>query len=124
MDDIDFKTKYLMYKAKYLNLKNKVIKVDQKGGSDGVIDVILFKGEHCGYCKKFLPTWNALQKSLVSNKRYNFITYDNELNKEMFEKYDINGVPTIYLKQGDTTRLYDGERDLDSLLYFELILIF
>ena len=112
-DTLDFKTKYLMYKAKYINLKKQ-----QKGGGDDKIDIILFKGEYCGHCKRFMPVWNTLNKYYVNDSRYNFLTYDAEKNKDIFNQYKIDGVPTIYVLKGNDKKMYDGPRDLDSLKSF------
>lgn len=111
MDDIDFKTKYLMYKSKYLNLKNNM---KQSGG--GKDNIILFKSENCGHCQRFKPTWNILQQQFAGN--HNFITYDYKENPEKIEEYKIEGFPTIYRESGNNKYIFEGERNIDNLISF------
>jgi len=115
MDDIDFKTKYLMYKAKYLDLKKNK---PQLGGGDSnqKDDIILFKSESCGHCKIFKPTWNALQKQFTG--KHNFITYDYLENPEKIEEFKVDGFPTIYRISGKNKYVFEGERDIDNLIAF------
>lgn len=115
MDDIDFKTKYLMYKAKYLDLK-KNKKQTGGGSSDNKDNIILFKSENCGYCQKFKPTWEALQKQFAG--KHNFITYDYEENPEKIKEYNIEGFPTIYRVNGNNKYIFEGDRDPDNLIAF------
>ena len=93
MDDIDFKTKYLMYKAKYLNLKNN--RTQSGGGNNNKDDVILFKSEDCGHCKD-LKTWEALQKQFAG--KHNFITYDYKENPEKMEEFNMKDFNYISCK--------------------------
>jgi thiol-disulfide isomerase/thioredoxin len=119
MDDIDFKTKYLMYKAKYLSLKNKSTLEPTKqtgGGENSKDDIILFKSENCGHCKRFKPTWEVLEKQFTC--KHNFITYDYEKNPDKMKEFNINGVPTIYRISGENKYMFEGERDLDNLVAF------
>ena len=115
MDDIDFKTKYLMYKAKYLNLKNNM-KQSGGGNNDKKDNIILFKSEDCGHCQKFKPTWEALQKQFTG--KHNFITYDYKENPEKMEEFNIEGFPTIYRVSGENKYVFEGERDIDNLVAF------
>lgn len=106
--NIDYKNKYLKYKTKYLSIKNNM-----QGGSDK-IDVILFKAEWCGYCKKFSPTWERV-KDEYKNK-YNFVTYDSDKNKNEIKEWGVNGFPSIYFKKGDKVIEYTGSREYDNFV--------
>ena len=111
MEDINFKTKYLMYKAKYLDLKKKL---NQNGG--GKDDIILFKSERCGHCIRFKPTWEAL-KNKYSGK-HNFITYDHNKNLDKITEFNIEGFPTIYRISGENKYIFEGERNIENLIAF------
>jgi len=112
-EEIDFKTKYLIYKSKYINLK----KNNQIGGNNENKDnIILFKSENCGHCTKFMPTWNILKNKYSS--KHNFITYDNNTNPDKMKEYDIEGVPTIYREKGNNKYIFTGERNIDNLIAF------
>ena len=104
--------KYLKYKAKYMNLKQKV----QTGGSMNKNDIMLFKMNNCGYCTQFMPVWQHLIKEF-SNK-YNFITYDSTKDINKVNEYNVNGFPTLIKKNGNTLTQYDGDRDYESVKYF------
>jgi len=102
--------KYLMYKAKYLNLKyNKI------GGGDK-INVILFKADWCGHCIKFKPQWEEISKK-YSNK-YNFITYDADKDTKVFNKYKVEAFPTIMIEDNKVVREYDGDRTIKDISEF------
>ena len=109
--DIQFKTKYLKYKSKYIDLKNS-LNLNMIGGGDK-IDIMLFKADWCGHCKSFKPTWTQLENQF--NKKFNFITYDNEINKDVVEKMKVNGFPTIMFKDGNEIQEYNGSREYDAL---------
>ena len=106
----NFKEKYLMYKAKYVHLKNNP---PMRGGGDNDIEVLLFKAEWCGHCKRFKSTWDKLKENF-SNK-YKFIAYDADNDKDIIEKYNVQGFPTIKFKKGDKVVEYQGSRDIESL---------
>ncbi len=111
----DFKQKYLMYKAKYLNLKNNPPKMFQTGGSalGDKPKVMLFKADWCGHCKRFLPTWTSISQKYQN--KYDFMIYDvdNEAHAEYFKQYDINGYPTIKFEYNGNVVEYKGERSPD-----------
>uniref|UniRef100_A0A6C0HW41 Thioredoxin domain-containing protein n=1 Tax=viral metagenome TaxID=1070528 RepID=A0A6C0HW41_9ZZZZ len=107
----DYTTKYLKYKAKYVNLKNSLNKSMSGGGNK--IQILLFKADWCGHCKTFKPTWEALSKQY--NTKYEFITYDADKERDKFEKYKVDSFPTIKIKNGDDIIDYDGERSVEGL---------
>ncbi len=111
----DYTQKYLKYKNKYLELKKKLDKKAMSGGG-GKVDIMLFKADWCGHCKNFKPTWDAVS-SAYKNK-YNFITYDADKQREVFEKYKVDGFPTVLVKQGDNIIPFDGERSFEDLSNF------
>ena len=106
---IDYFSKYIKYKNKYISLKNNM-----SGGTKSDIKVILFSADWCGHCKKFKPEWEKLKKKL-SNK-YTFINY-KDTDKETTE-WKINGFPTIYIANKDHASQYYGERQVDAITEF------
>jgi len=82
--------------------------------------LIYFYAEWCGYCKQFLPTWNAMESEIVRDD-LNLVKFSCVANKEKCEKIDIiQGYPTIILYKPDTheTIRFEGERSRASLLNF------
>lgn len=111
----DFKAKYLMYKAKYLHLKNNPPKTFQSGGgSEEKAKVLLFKATWCGHCTRFEPIWKSVS-SKYSNK-YDFQVYDVDEpeHKEYFKQYNIKGYPTIKFEHKGDVIEYKGERTADA----------
>ena len=133
--------KYLKYKSKYLKLKTYL---KQSGGSSGSIivqdkndendenyyvghdleddmendklTIYLFKASWCGHCKNFRSTWNSVANHFSGN--VNFITYDSDTNTKPVKEWKISGFPTIIMRNGQSAREYNGDRDLDSLINY------
>ena len=110
----NYKLKYLKYKKKYLDLKNRQNHT-QTGGSDNKANLILFKAEWCGHCQNFKPTWESLQKN-ISN--VNFITYDADSNESEMQKYNVEGFPTLMLEKDQKLIEFNKERNIDNILEF------
>tara|TARA_B100001093_G_C26719230_1_gene967064 strand:- start:383 stop:742 length:360 start_codon:yes stop_codon:yes gene_type:complete len=112
-----YHSKYLKYKKKYLDLKNKM---DQSGGANienksNKATMYLFKADWCPHCKKFLPLWKEL------SKKYNNIDYktmDSEKNKKQIQQWEISGYPTIILKVDNKAIEYNGPRTLENISEF------
>ena len=115
----DYRSKYLKYKKKYLVLK-QVEKSMTGGGnqeSSESPEVYLFKAEWCGHCKAFKPVWNELNKKYKS--KYTFKTFDADANKNDMQKWQIQGFPTIMLKNKDGQVIeFRGSRDIETLSDF------
>jgi thiol-disulfide isomerase/thioredoxin len=101
---------YKKYKLKYLALKQQKA---QSGGGERV-NVILFKAEWCGWCKKFQPTWEKLEKFYSS--KYNFTTYDADKNTKEVEKYEVDGFPSIKFEYKGKVVPYEGDRSESHLI--------
>ena len=112
----DYNQKYLKYKKKYIDLKNKTINNQLGGGNEK--NIFLFKAEWCGHCKTFLPTWEKLEGEYKNNKKINFVTFDSEKNKVEQIMYNIKGYPSILIQTGNGTKEYQGNRSEESLRDF------
>ena len=78
--------------------------------------LILFHADWCGHCKQFMPTWDEF-KTRINSEEYNIIKIESA--KPLVQRIrGLQGFPTIYYIHGDITLEYDGDRDLESLLYF------
>ena len=109
----DYKTKYLKYKAKYLNLKKSK---EMRGGGNDKIKIILFKADWCGHCKNFKPTWEAVSKQY--NNKFEFIVYDADKERSKFEEYKVDAFPTVIIKRGEEKTEYKGERSFEDFNNF------
>lgn len=111
--------KYLKYKSKYLNLRTKKVSSSNfkmLGGGKGKIEIYLFKADWCPHCRGFKPIWDKLASELKS--KYEFITVDADKDKDIIEKWKIQGFPTIIKKEGDKATEYIGPRDEMSVKEF------
>ncbi len=118
--DQDYNKKYLKYKEKYLALQKEYDellknKKNLKGGSNKV-DIMLFKADWCGHCKNFKPTWEKVAE--IYNKKFNFIVYDADKQREKFNEYKVDAFPTVLVKNGSNIIPYDGERSFEDLTNF------
>ena len=104
----------------------KVIdKVDTKSLNTIIKDIsehgciLLYHWNDCGYCKRFMPTWQELKDTYGNVKQF----YEIELSTirqspETFKS--ITGFPTIVVYTGDGSAKirYEQERDFDSIAKF------
>lgn len=114
---------YKKYKNKYINLQNSLKNNSQVGGAkeneEDKKDVFLFKADWCPHCQGFLPAWDKLKANY--GKKYNFITYDGDKNKEEVESWKIQGFPTIIVKKNNKENEameYVGPNEYGSVLNF------
>ena len=81
--------------------------------------VVLFYAPWCGHCKRFKPQWDSL---MAKNHGIKLIDVNCDKNKELAEKHNIKGFPTIkYLPKGlDVSEgsEYNGDRSEESLNEF------
>jgi protein disulfide-isomerase A1 len=76
--------------------------------------IVLFHRPDCGYCRKLKPEWAKFEKmSSIETQQI-----DINDHKDLADKYNIQGVPTIILFKGETSIEYKGERTAESLLKF------
>jgi protein disulfide-isomerase-like protein len=136
---MDYNTKYLKYKEKYLVLQKEynelIAKKNMKGGNGNgnqisgmvltaekklpdntKITLILFKADWCGHCKTFKPTWDKISE--IYNKKFNFVTYDADKQTDKFKEYKVNAFPTVLVKNGNNLMSYEGDRSFDDLNNF------
>tara|TARA_R110002073_G_scaffold327408_1_gene508007 strand:+ start:89 stop:595 length:507 start_codon:yes stop_codon:yes gene_type:complete len=77
--------------------------------------LLYFYMEGCGYCKKFNPIWEELTNIIqdIKLKKIN-----GPQNKALAQKYSIRGYPTIILIKGKYKIVYQGARDIESIISF------
>lgn len=78
--------------------------------------LIFAYADWCGYCKKFMPEWNAFKD------KYMPVIDLRELNDkrdaEAIKNLGINGFPTIIYLNGSKKLVYEGERTAEGLEQF------
>lgn len=86
-------------------------------------DLYLFYTDWCPHCKKTKPEWAQLKKLYENGKKVNgytlnFIEVDCEANKELADKFDISGYPTIKLVKGNQVIEFDAKPDVKTMEKF------
>ena len=76
----------------------------------------------CGHCKNAKPEWDKLVKSKKAKAtgiKLVSIDAEDEQNKQLVEKYNIESFPTFILKKSDgNTVEYNDERTMKNMLSF------
>ena len=81
--------------------------------------LVLFYADWCGHCKKLKPTW----KECAEKAKENGLTMvqinvgeGTDKDKEISEKYSIDGYPTIILFKNGKPIPYDGPRTEEGFM--------
>jgi thiol:disulfide interchange protein len=85
--------------------------------SDKVL--VLFYADWCGHCTKLKPAWEeAATKANSEKKRMIQIDVGGKTaeQKELMDKYQIDGFPTILVFQQGVPTPYQGSRSVDAFL--------
>lgn len=116
MNTDSYKSKYYKYKQKYLMLKQVLSK--QTGGFDKdeeKPELMLFKAEWCGHCRRFKDSWEALKSHLP---KVDFVTYDADSNESIMKQYGVQSFPTLMLKKNNEILEFNQERNIDNIIEF------
>ena len=81
--------------------------------------IINFNASWCGWSQKLEPVWTKLINDM-KNKNIDVldIKCDLDKNKEICNKYEIDGYPMIKLFVDDQIHDYHGDRSLDDIKKF------
>ena len=90
--------------GKYDDYKNKPI-------------LFLFHADWCGHCHHFMPTFEKLRQEYVDSSILKVVKI-SDTNRELVEKYQIGGYPTIKLYDGNDVVEYTGGRDINNIREF------
>lgn len=79
--------------------------------------LVYFYADWCGFCKKFKPIWDELKEHYKKKDVSNFELKEFEsANKEMMEKYKIDGYPTLKLISKEGVVDYNEERIMKNII--------
>ncbi|XP_024967970.1 probable protein disulfide-isomerase A6 [Cynara cardunculus var. scolymus] len=88
---------------------------------DKTKDVLVeFYATWCGHCKSLAPIYETLATAYKNERDVVIANLDADRFKDLGEKYDISGYPTMKLfpKDNKAGEVYQGDRDLDSLVAY------
>ena len=77
-----------------------------------------FTAKWCGHCHHFLPIFEKLRQEYVDNSKLKCLNIDEENNRDLVEKYGIEGFPTIQLYDGKNFHDFTGGRDINNIRDF------
>jgi len=78
-----------------------------------------FNTTWCYWSKKLVPTWTRLIDEMQGKDiEILDIKCDLEQNKDLCERYQVDGYPSIKLIQGNKIYTYDGDRSLEDMKAF------
>lgn len=82
--------------------------------------LVLFYADWCGHCKNMKQDWiNAQNQITPEHMKQCNVGKNNEKSKEIMEKYDVKGFPTIIMFEGkQPTGTLEGRKESDFLDYF------
>jgi thiol-disulfide isomerase/thioredoxin len=82
------------------------------------IKVYNFNTEWCGYSRKFQPIWEDFADNVKNNMNIKAIDVkcDNDQNKDLCNKYNIQGFPTVIIVKNNQPHEYSGNRTVDDLI--------
>ena len=80
--------------------------------------LLLFYMDGCIHCVRFKPTWDEA-KHEIRSKGIDTLRIDGIKNKELSQKYGVQGFPTILYFNGKDIKPFDGnQRTKEKLLEF------
>jgi protein disulfide-isomerase-like protein len=103
--DSDAENNKLVKKSKYDDYKTKPI-------------LFLFSAKWCGHCHHFMPTFEKLKQEYTDDSKIKIINIDEEKNRDLVEKYGVEGFPTLKLYDGKQLYEYTGGRDINNIREF------
>lgn len=68
---------------------------------EGKKTIALFHATWCGYCKKFMPHFEAAMSELNGNSNMNLVLVDHDQHDGLSKKYEVEGFPTVVMINPD-----------------------
>ncbi len=80
--------------------------------------VVLFYRPFCIHCQRIKPEWDKFEEMADKDTIVEKVNMGEKANRDLYAKYNIEGVPTVMMFKGDKAVLYDGDRTAEDLLKF------
>lgn len=59
--------------------------------------VVMFSSQWCGYCQRFMPTFDSLKDTYKNEYNFVVIEAEDSTKENLFREYAIGGYPTVYI---------------------------
>lgn len=111
------------YNKKSLELL-EVKKEENKQKNDNIDNVTINKKlgvyytDWCGYSKQFLKQLESGLSDELKKNNIDVVLVDCEKNKDVCNAMGVEGFPTLILHTSNGNRIYNGQRDSNSILQF------
>lgn len=77
--------------------------------------MLIFYAPWCGHCKRMVDDITKLGETL-HNEGFSIGTINCDKHENVANQFKIEGFPTIYFSSNNKSEVYNGSRDLDSLV--------
>jgi thiol-disulfide isomerase/thioredoxin len=117
-DHFEFPTPDINYPLPYIVSNGGFVR--EGFNDDNMAKLKLFYANWCGYCTEFKPIFDGELKDLIlsSNIPVKLEAIDSDKNKELANKYNISGFPTLILEVNNNLIKYEGKRDARNIIEF------
>ena len=88
--------------------------------SKNKITIYYFYADWCSYCQKFKPEFEIFIKLINNDNNIIIKTINDCDNKELCNKFNITGFPSIIINYNDTNYIYNKEKNA-KILYNYII---
>ena len=109
----------ILYYVYNTYLKEGFESIDLNKETQSGKQLVLFYADWCGHCKKIKPIWEEAA-SEIKDKDKKMLKVNcgggSEKEKEIMEKYKIDGYPTIILFKNGKPSQYEGARNKDAFI--------
>jgi len=109
----------ILFVQKIFNYNNNTTNLADFDNISKTPKFVNFNATWCYWSKKLIPTWTRLIDEMQGkNIEIVDIKCDLDQNKDLCERYEIDGYPSIKLIQGNKIYTYDGDRSLEDMKAF------
>lgn len=119
---------YKRYVVPKLNVNyNANSEFNMEDNQGNTAELLFFYADWCPHCKNAKPHWDRLSKEydgkqinkyLLKFTKIDCSNTDDDSTKQMLEKYQVEGFPTIKLLKGNQVIEYDAKPNYQTLLGF------
>lgn len=111
--------------VKIASIPSSVVVLSSDNFNEVVLDetkdvLVEFYAPWCGHCKALAPTYEKVAAAFKLDEEVVIANVDADKYKELAEKYDVSGYPTLkfFPKNNKAGEDYGGGRDLDDFVAF------